>query len=177
MDGGDILRLGDIFFVGRSDRTNEAGIETSVTSSRISVTSCESVDIPTEKALHLTSISSTPTDNIILTAEGYLTPEDLENFQKAVRFYSCLKKKSTGATRLVSKTEKSWLQKAIQPFFPRSRRKGWIQSFSTWVRFARLMVQSLAVQSSSEFNQRVDIRECGRSNCCRGRPAWSKALG
>ena len=34
------------------------------------------INIPTEKALHLTSISSTPTDNIILTAEGYLSPED-----------------------------------------------------------------------------------------------------
>ena len=34
------------------------------------------IEIPTDKALHLTSISSTPTDNIILTAEGYLTPED-----------------------------------------------------------------------------------------------------
>ena len=27
MDGGDILRLGDIFFVGRSTRTNDLGIE------------------------------------------------------------------------------------------------------------------------------------------------------
>ena len=29
MDGGDILRLGDIFFVGRSTRTNDLGIEES----------------------------------------------------------------------------------------------------------------------------------------------------
>ena len=27
MDGGDILRLGNLFFVGRSTRTNDAGIE------------------------------------------------------------------------------------------------------------------------------------------------------
>ena len=27
MDGGDILRLGNIFFVGRSTRTNDLGIE------------------------------------------------------------------------------------------------------------------------------------------------------
>ena len=33
------------------------------------------IDIP-EHALHLTSISSTPTDSIILAPEGYLKPED-----------------------------------------------------------------------------------------------------
>ncbi|MGB2506233.1 MAG: hypothetical protein ACPIFP_00750, partial [Candidatus Poseidoniaceae archaeon] len=33
------------------------------------------IDIP-EGALHLTSISSTPTDNIILAPEGFLKPED-----------------------------------------------------------------------------------------------------
>ena len=26
MDGGDIIRLGDLFFVGRSSRTNDQGI-------------------------------------------------------------------------------------------------------------------------------------------------------
>lgn len=76
MDGGDILRLGDIFFVGLSDRTNEQGIETLRNLLTHLGHELRIVNIPTEKALHLTSISSTPTDNIILTAEGFLTPED-----------------------------------------------------------------------------------------------------
>ncbi len=76
MDGGDILRLGDLFFVGRSDRTNEQGIETLQNLLNHLGHELRIIDIPTDKALHLTSISSTPTDNIILSAEGYLTPED-----------------------------------------------------------------------------------------------------
>ena len=76
MDGGDILRLGDIFFVGLSERTNEQGIETLQNLLTHLGHELRIVNIPTEKALHLTSIASTPTDNIILTAQGYLTPED-----------------------------------------------------------------------------------------------------
>ena len=76
MDGGDILRLGDIFFVGLSDRTNQEGIETLRNLLSHLGHELRIINIPTEKALHLTSISSTPTDNIILTAEGYLSPED-----------------------------------------------------------------------------------------------------
>tara|TARA_Y100000994_G_scaffold224745_1_gene206628 strand:- start:5716 stop:6489 length:774 start_codon:yes stop_codon:yes gene_type:complete len=76
MDGGDILRLGDIFFVGLSERTNKQGIETLRSLLDHLGHELRIINIPTEKALHLTSISSTPTDSIILTAEGYLTPED-----------------------------------------------------------------------------------------------------
>ena len=76
MDGGDILRLGNIFFVGLSERTNEQGIETLRSLLNHLGHELRIINIPTEKALHLTSISSTPTDSIILTAEGYLTPED-----------------------------------------------------------------------------------------------------
>ena len=76
MDGGDILRLGDIFFVGRSQRTNEQGIETLQDLLSHLGHELRIIDIPTDKALHLTSISSTPTDKIILAAEGYLTPEN-----------------------------------------------------------------------------------------------------
>ena len=76
MDGGDLLRLGNIFFVARSKRTNDAGIETLRNLLTHLGHELRIIDIPTEKALHLTSISSTPTDQVILTAEGYLTPED-----------------------------------------------------------------------------------------------------
>lgn len=73
MDGGDILRLGNIFFVGRSTRTNDSGIKELRNLLDHLGHELRVVDIPNH-ALHLTSISSTPSDNIILAPEGYLTP-------------------------------------------------------------------------------------------------------
>lgn len=75
MDGGDILRLGDIFFVGRSTRTNDLGIASLRSLLDDYGFELRIVDIP-PTALHLTSISSTPTDHLILIPEGYLTAED-----------------------------------------------------------------------------------------------------
>lgn len=75
MDGGDILRLGDLFFVGRSSRTNYAGIaELRELVERLGH-ELRVIDLPPE-ALHLTSISSTPTDQIIFVPEGYLSEQD-----------------------------------------------------------------------------------------------------
>ena len=74
MDGGDILRLGDIFFVGRSTRTNDLGIEELRDLLSHLGHELRVIDIP-KHALHLTSIASTPTDSIILAPEGYL-PKD-----------------------------------------------------------------------------------------------------
>ena len=75
MDGGDILRLGDLFFVGRSTRTNDAGIEELRDLLDHLGHELRVADIPSH-ALHLTSVSSTPSDQIILVPEGYLKPED-----------------------------------------------------------------------------------------------------
>ncbi len=74
MDGGDILRLGNQFFVGRSTRTNNLGIDELRSLLDHLGYDLRVVDIPNH-ALHLTSIASTPSDNIILAPEGYLTPE------------------------------------------------------------------------------------------------------
>tara|TARA_B100001093_G_scaffold181086_1_gene173885 strand:+ start:3590 stop:4399 length:810 start_codon:yes stop_codon:yes gene_type:complete len=74
MDGGDILRLGDLFFVGRSSRTNDAGIEELRDLLQHLGHELRVIDIPPH-ALHLTSISSTPTDHVILAPTGFL-PED-----------------------------------------------------------------------------------------------------
>ena len=74
MDGGDLLRLGDLFFVGRSTRTNNAGIAELKDLLDHLGHELRVVDIPSQ-ALHLTSICSTPSDNLILAPEGYLTPE------------------------------------------------------------------------------------------------------
>ncbi len=74
MDGGDILRLGDLFFVGRSSRTNDAGIEELRDLLTHLGHELRVIDIP-KHALHLTSISSTPTDSVIFAPEGFL-PKD-----------------------------------------------------------------------------------------------------
>ena len=74
MDGGDILRLGNLFFVGRSTRTNDSGIDELRDLLNHLGHELRIVDIPNH-ALHLTSIASTPSDNLILAPEGYLTPE------------------------------------------------------------------------------------------------------
>ncbi len=75
MDGGDIIRLGNLFFVGRSSRTNDLGIASLRSLLDFFGYELRIIDIP-EHALHLTSISSTPTDTTILVPEGYLKPED-----------------------------------------------------------------------------------------------------
>ena len=75
MDGGDIIRLGDLFFVGRSSRTNDLGIASLAGLLEFFGHELRVIDIP-DGALHLTSISSTPTDNLILAPEGFLKPED-----------------------------------------------------------------------------------------------------
>jgi len=74
MDGGDIIRLGDLFFVGRSSRTNDLGIASLRSLLDDFGYELRVIDIPSH-ALHLTSISSTPTDSTILVPEGYLSPE------------------------------------------------------------------------------------------------------
>lgn len=74
MDGGDILRLGNLFFVGRSTRTNDAGISELKDLLDHLGHELRVIDIPSH-ALHLTSICSTPSDQIILVPEGYLSPE------------------------------------------------------------------------------------------------------
>ncbi|NCG01794.1 MAG: hypothetical protein GWP25_08390 [Euryarchaeota archaeon] len=96
MDGGDILRLGDLFFVGRSSRTNDAGIEELQDLLTHLGHELRIIEIP-DQALHLTSISSTPTDKVILAPEGFLSkdafgelPEGCEvKWMPAQEVYGC----------------------------------------------------------------------------------------
>jgi dimethylargininase len=74
MDGGDIIRLGNLFFVGRSSRTNDLGIAALRSLLDFFDYELRIIDIPGH-ALHLTSISSTPTDQLIMVPEDYL-PKD-----------------------------------------------------------------------------------------------------
>ena len=77
MDGGDILRLGNIFFVARSKRTNDAGIDTPQKFTHTSwYMSCES-SISRLKRL-FTSHRFLPHQPIksSSTAEGFLSADD-----------------------------------------------------------------------------------------------------
>ena len=74
MDGGDIIRRGNLFFVGRSSRTNDLGIAALRSLLDFFDYELRIIDIPGH-ALHLTSISSTPTDQLIMAPEDYL-PKD-----------------------------------------------------------------------------------------------------
>ena len=67
MDGGDILRLGDIFFVGRSSRTNDGGIKELEDLLNHLNYELREIDIP--------EVASTPTDQVIIAPKGML-PED-----------------------------------------------------------------------------------------------------
>ena len=88
MDGGDILRLGNIFFVGRSTRTNDLGIEELRDLLSHLGHELRVIDIP-KHALHLTSIASTPTDNIILAPEGYLPKDAFGDFLMIAKLFGC----------------------------------------------------------------------------------------
>ena len=77
MDGGDVLRFNDNFYVGLSSRTNQEGIaELRQFVERLGYRLKE-LEIP-GNALHLTSISSTPSDKLILAPEGFLAKDAFE---------------------------------------------------------------------------------------------------
>ena len=105
MDGGDILRLGDLFFVGRSSRTNDAGI--AVLRELVEGLGHELrvIDLPAE-ALHLTSIASTPTDKIIFTPEGYLSQQDFGQLPEGSQIIWMPKEEAYGCNTIGLEGEK-----------------------------------------------------------------------
>jgi dimethylargininase len=69
LDGGDVLRLGDTFYVGRSARTNAAG----VAALRAAFADHRVVEIPVDRVLHLKSACAPLGDGAVLVAEGLLS--------------------------------------------------------------------------------------------------------
>jgi len=68
LDGGDVLRVGERLYVGRSSRTNGAGIaQLSEAASSVGV---EVVAMRVRDALHLKSVATALTDSLILAVEG-----------------------------------------------------------------------------------------------------------
>ena len=69
MDGGDVLRIGDVLFIGRSKRTNDAGIAQFRKFVEDDGLELRVIDIP-EHVLHLTSMCSCPNNAILLLTDG-----------------------------------------------------------------------------------------------------------
>ena len=74
MDGGDIIFFDQRFLIGRSTRTNDAGI--AFFQGVVSEKGFDSMvfDIP-DSTLHLTTVCSSPKPGVLVAAEGHLTPE------------------------------------------------------------------------------------------------------
>jgi len=74
MDGGDVMRIGNIFFIGHSERTDEEGIVEFKRFVEADGFELRVIDIP-EHVLHLTSMCSAPRDDILLLTEGTVSPQ------------------------------------------------------------------------------------------------------
>jgi dimethylargininase len=74
IDGGDCLRLGRTIYVGRSARTNAAGILHLAAAFAPRGIAVVAVDMPAD-ALHLKSVCSPLGDERVLLAEGTIAPE------------------------------------------------------------------------------------------------------
>jgi dimethylargininase len=69
LDGGDVLRLGRVFYVGRSARTNGAGVERL----REVFRDHRVVEIPVDRVLHLKSACAPLGDDAVLVADGAIS--------------------------------------------------------------------------------------------------------
>ena len=83
IDGGDVVRVGDIFYIGRSKRSNDEGI--SQFQEFLKKLEFESyvINVP-DYSLHLTTLCSSPNSNLLLIPES--TKDDLvfENLPDSV---------------------------------------------------------------------------------------------
>ena len=83
IDGGDVVRVGDIFYIGRSKRSNDEGI--SQFQEFLTKLEFESyvINVP-DYSLHLTTLCSSPNSNLLLIPES--TKDDLvfENLPDSV---------------------------------------------------------------------------------------------
>lgn len=69
LDGGDVLQVGDVLFVGRSHRTDEAGVAGLRATFAPLGLDVRPIDVPPE-VLHLKCVCSTPAEGVALLAEG-----------------------------------------------------------------------------------------------------------
>ena len=77
MDGGDVIFFDDRYLLGHSTRTNMAGIAFFQQVAEARGFNTMIFEIP-ETTLHLTTICSSPSPGVLITAEGHLSPEQLK---------------------------------------------------------------------------------------------------
>ena len=75
MDGGDVLRFGDLFLVGHSKRTNRKGIQDLEKFLSDRNYGLHVIEVPPE-SLHLISICSSPAPGKLLAPEGWFRESD-----------------------------------------------------------------------------------------------------
>jgi dimethylargininase len=76
LDGGDCMRVGNRMFVGRSERTNDAGIARL----REVFPELQVIAVPVRECLHLKSVCS-PIGDRILLSEGTIAPESFHGVE------------------------------------------------------------------------------------------------
>ena len=83
IDGGDVVRVGDIFYIGKSKRTNDEGI--SQFQDFLLKLGFESyvINVPSY-SLHLTTLCSAPNSNILLIPESTANDLVFENLPNSV---------------------------------------------------------------------------------------------
>ena len=78
LDGGDVLFYDDKFLVGRSRRTNDAGIAELTTIVESSGRKVVVIDIP-PSTLHLVTVCTSPKPGLLIAPEGFLSASQLES--------------------------------------------------------------------------------------------------
>ena len=77
MDGGDVVFFDNRLLVGRSTRTNDAGIEFLRSVATEKGLGVDVFDVP-PSTLHLTTVCSSPKPGVLIAAEGHLTQQQLQ---------------------------------------------------------------------------------------------------
>ena len=83
LDGGDVLRVRDTLYVGKSTRTNFYGIKRLKEFAKSAEVQVKTIPIPVA-SLHLKSICSSPCPDTILVAKDILSPENFEADHKLI---------------------------------------------------------------------------------------------
>lgn len=82
LEGGDVMMIGDHFYVGKSARTNEEGIKQFIKIlNKYGLTGSE---VPLEKVLHLkTGVNYIENNNMLVSGE-FIDKKDFENYNKII---------------------------------------------------------------------------------------------
>ncbi len=83
LDGGDVLFYDDKFLVGRSRRTNDAGISELAKVVEASGRKVVVIDIP-PSTLHLVTVCTSPRPGLLIAPEGFLSSSQLESLGEVI---------------------------------------------------------------------------------------------